>query len=142
MNLNRVELIGNVTRDPELKSTPNGRAVVQFSIATSYTYKDQQGGKVEKTEFHNLVAWAKLAEIIGQYVRKGSKLFVAGRLSTRNYEKDGQKHYRTEIIVEDMIMLNKAPDQNNHQNQGVGSYGDGGPTNNTPDEINLEDIPF
>ncbi len=108
MSLNRVQLIGNLTRDPEVKQIPGGSAVASFSIATNFTWKDSSGQKQEKVEFHNVVAWQKLAEICGQYLKKGSKVFVEGRLQTRDWEgEDGIKRYRTEIVIENMIMLDR-----------------------------------
>lgn len=106
MDLNKVMIIGRLTRDPELKTTPSGQNVANFSVATSMKWKDQSGGDKEKTEFHNVVAWRKLAEIIGQYLKKGSQVYIEGRLETRNWDgDDGKKRYRTEIIADNMIML-------------------------------------
>ncbi|MGE5392205.1 MAG: single-stranded DNA-binding protein [Candidatus Saccharibacteria bacterium] len=105
MDLNKVMIIGRLTRDPEVRTTPGGANVVSFSVATGFTWTDQSGQKKEQTEFHNVVAWRKLADIIGQYLKKGSQVYIEGRLQTRNYEKDGQKHYRTEIVADNMIML-------------------------------------
>jgi single-strand DNA-binding protein len=108
MSLNRVQLIGNLTRDPELRQIPGGQTVASFSIATNFSWTDQSGQKQDKPEFHNIVAWRKLAEIIGQYLRKGSKIFVEGRLQTREWEgEDGVKRYRTEIVADNMIMLDR-----------------------------------
>jgi len=99
-------IIGNLTRDPEVKNTATGKNVASFSVATSLVWKDQSGQKQEKTEFHNIVAWARLAEIVGQYLKKGSKVYVEGRLQTRDWTgQDGVKRYRTEIVCENMIML-------------------------------------
>ncbi|MCC7196855.1 single-stranded DNA-binding protein [Candidatus Peregrinibacteria bacterium] len=106
MSLNRAQLIGNLTRDPELRQIPGGSTVASFSIATNFTWNDQQGQKQEKAEFHNIVAWRKLAEICGQYLKKGSKVFIEGRMQTREWEgEDGVKRYRTEIVADNMIML-------------------------------------
>lgn len=110
MNLNKVMIIGNLTRDPEVRNTTTGKNVASFSVATSLVWKDQSGQKQEKTEFHNIVAWARLAEIVGQYLKKGSKVYVEGRLQTRDWTgQDGVKRYRTEIIAENMIMLSSNP---------------------------------
>jgi single-strand DNA-binding protein len=103
--LNKVQLIGKLGRDPELKYMPNSTAVVNFSLATSRKWKDKDGQKQEKTDWHRLSAFGKLAEIIGQWLKKGSLAYFEGRLQTREYEKDGQKHYVTEIIVSEMEML-------------------------------------
>lgn len=108
MSLNKVQLIGNLTRDPEVKQIPGGQTVATFGVATNLTWTDQSGNKQTKTEFHNIVAWRKLAEICGQYLRKGSKVYVEGRLQTRDWEaEDGTKRYRTEIVADNMIMLDR-----------------------------------
>jgi single-strand DNA-binding protein len=110
MNLNRAMIIGNLTRDPEVRTTPNGQSVCNFSVATSSQWTDASGQKQERTEYHNIVAWAKLADICGQYLGKGRKVYVEGRLQTREWEaQDGSKRNRTEIVAENMIMLDKAP---------------------------------
>jgi len=102
---NRVELIGNLTRDPELRFTPNGAAVCTFGLATNRTYVSD-GEKKEEVDFHRLVAWNKLAELCNQLLRKGHKVFISGRLQTRSWEaQDGQTRNVTEIVVEDMIVL-------------------------------------
>lgn len=106
MSLNKVQLIGNLTRDPEMKQIPGGQVVATFGVATNFTWKDQSGNQQSKTEFHNIVAWRRLAEICGQYLKKGSKVYVEGRLQTRDWEgEDGTKRYRTEIVIDNMIML-------------------------------------
>jgi single-strand DNA-binding protein len=111
MDLNKVMLIGNVTRDPELRSTPSGQSVASFSLATNRVWKDPSSGERKSAaEFHNIIAWRKLAEICGQYLRKGSKIYVEGRLQTRNWQgQDGNKRYMTEVIMENMIMLDRKP---------------------------------
>lgn len=102
---NRVELIGNLTRDPELRYTPNGAAVCTFGLATNRTYV-VEGEKREEVDFHRLVAWNKLAELCNQLLKKGVKVFVSGRLQTRSWEgQDGQQRQTTEIVIEDMIVL-------------------------------------
>ena len=101
-------MIGNVTRDPEMRQIPGGQTVCTFSVATNLSWTDQSGQKQDKAEYHNLVAWRKLAEICGQYLRTGSKVFVEGRIQTRDWEaEDGTKRYKTEIVVENMIMLDR-----------------------------------
>ena len=120
MSLNRVQLIGNLTRDPEMKQIPGGQVVTSFGIATNLTWTDQSGERQNKVEFHNIVAWRKLAEICGQYLRKGSKVFIEGRLQTRDWEgEDGVKRYRTEIIAENMIMLDRKGDSSDRPATGV-----------------------
>ncbi|HBQ50437.1 hypothetical protein A3B42_00335 [Candidatus Daviesbacteria bacterium RIFCSPLOWO2_01_FULL_38_10] len=102
---NRVELIGNLTRDPELRYTPNGAAVCTFGLATNRTYVTE-GERKEEVDFHRLVSWNKLAELCNQLLKKGTKVFISGRLQTRSWEgNDGQTRQTTEIVVEDMIVL-------------------------------------
>ncbi|MDP3948318.1 MAG: single-stranded DNA-binding protein [bacterium] len=102
---NRVELIGNLTRDPELRYTPNGAAVCTFGMATNRTYVTE-GERKEEADFHRLVAWNKLAELCNQLLKKGNRVFVSGRLQTRSWEgQDGEKRNVTEIVIEDMILL-------------------------------------
>ena len=98
MNLNRAMIIGNLTRDPEVRTTANGQTVATFGIATNHVWNDASGQRQERVEFHNIVAWGKLAEICGQYLGKGRKVYLEGRLQTREWEgQDGQKRNRTEI---------------------------------------------
>jgi single-strand DNA-binding protein len=107
-SVNRVILIGNLTRDPEVRCMPNGEAVCNFSIATSDTWKDKAGAKQERTEYHNIVMYRKLAEIAGEYLKKGSSTYIEGRLQTRKWQtKEGQDRYTTEIIADQMQMLGK-----------------------------------
>lgn len=144
MNLNRATIIGNLTRDPEVRTTPTGQTVASFGVATNYSYTDKSGQKVDKAEFHNLVAWGKLAEICGQYLGKGRKVYVEGRLQTREWEgQDGAKKQRTEIICENMIMLDRgtgAP-----ATATAGAPAKTASTQEAPindNEIRVEDIPF
>lgn len=105
-SLNKAQIIGNLTRDPDLKQTANGQSVCTLGVATNRYWSDSSGQKKEEVEFHNVVCWGKLAEICAEYLKKGSKVFFEGRLQTRNWEDDaGIKHYRTEIVANDMIML-------------------------------------
>ena len=105
--INKVILIGNLGQDPEVRFTPSGTAVANLNLATSDTWMDRQSGqRQERTEWHRLVFWSKLAEIVGQYLKKGSKVYVEGRLQTRQWDdQSGQKRYTTEIVVSDMQML-------------------------------------
>ena len=102
MNVNKAIIIGRLTRDPELRTTPNGQTIASFSVATSRQWKDQGGQKQEKTDFHNVIAWGKQGEVIGQYFTKGQEIYVEGRLETQSWDdKDsGKKMYRTEIVLE------------------------------------------
>lgn len=157
MYLNKVQLYGNLTRDPEMRALPSGQQVANFSIATNRTYKDKDGQKKEQVEYHNVVAFGRTAEVIGQYMKKGRPLFVEGRLQTRSWEKDGAKQYRTEVVLE-TFQFGPGPGRGEG---GEGSEGggfsagasrerapqaepqDSGAQINYPDEdINPEDIPF
>lgn len=105
-SVNKVILVGNLGRDPEMRFMPNGEAVCNFSIATTDSWKDKAGVKQERTEWHNIVMYRKLAEIAGEYLKKGSSVYVEGRLQTRKWQtKEGQDRYTTEIIADSMQML-------------------------------------
>jgi single-strand DNA-binding protein len=105
-SLNKVMLIGNLGGDPELRYTSSGVAVANFNIATSMKWNDPDGNTQEKTEWHTIVAWRKLAEICGEYLKKGRRVYIEGRLQTRSWDdKNGVKHWKTEIVADDMIML-------------------------------------
>jgi len=106
-SVNKVILVGNLGKDPEVKFTPNGVPVAKFSLATNERYKDKAGEWQERTEWHNIVAWQRLAEIVGEYVKKGSKVYIEGRLQTSSWEdkQSGEKKYRTEIIANDLVLL-------------------------------------
>lgn len=119
MNLNKAMIIGNITRDPEVRQTANGATVASFSVATNFFWNDPSGQRQERVEFHNIVAWRKLAEICGQYLHKGSKVYIEGRLQTRDWadKTTGQKRYTTEIVAENMIMLDKLPAGGRQNNQ-------------------------
>lgn len=139
-------IIGNLTRDPESRTTTTGQNVCNFSVATSSQWTDAQGAKQERTEYHSIVAWGKLADICTQYLAKGRKVYVEGRLQTREWEaQDGAKKQRTEIVAENMILLDRPP------------TGGGPATSSAPvttpsapkvdqgmgdNEIRVEDIPF
>lgn len=103
--LNRVMLIGRLCRDPEIRYSKSGTAVANFSIATNESWRDQQGQKQERVEFHSLVAFGKQAEVLGKYLVKGSQVYIEGKLQTRQYDKEGQAHYATEIVVQDFTFL-------------------------------------
>ncbi len=108
-SLNRVQLIGNLTRDPELRYTPQGTAVCSFSIATNRSWTTDAGEKKDEADFHRIVAWNKLAELCSQFLTKGRKVYVEGRLSTRNWQaQDGAQRSTTEVIISDMILLDSA----------------------------------
>lgn len=152
-SLNRVTLIGNLTRDPELRKTTGGQSVASFTIATNRSYTATDGAKKEQADYHSLVAWGRLGEVCAQYLTKGKKIYVDGRLQTREWTgQDAQKRYRTEIVIENMIMLDRAG-----QTSGVSKPIDSAdvaaeaaaapvmadePSQAPADEIKLEDIPF
>ena len=145
MDLNRATILGRLTRDPEVRTTQSGRMVAQVGVATGRSWKDQSGVKQEQTEFHNCVLWGKLAEIAGNYLAKGRRVYIEGRLQTHDWVgQDGVKRYRTEVIVEQLIMLDgprgtsggapaAAPSESS-----VPTPTDGG----GDEEIKVEDIPF
>jgi single-strand DNA-binding protein len=151
MDLNKAMVIGRLTRDPEVRTTPTGTSVCSFSIATNYTYKNATG-KQEQVEYHNIVAWGKIGEIAGQYLKKGSRVYVEGRIQTRSWQgNDGQKKNRTEIVLENMIMLDSkggAPGASPaaaEPNTFMEALEEELPTINqevADDEIRVEDIPF
>ncbi|MBC7264688.1 MAG: single-stranded DNA-binding protein [Chloroflexi bacterium] len=108
--LNKVMLIGNLGKDPEMRYTPDGTPVTSFSLAVSRTWVNNDGERREATEWFNVVAWRRLAEICSQYLRKGERVYVEGRLQTRSWEdQDGQKHFRTEVVAQDMLLLSQRP---------------------------------
>lgn len=143
MDLNKVMLIGRLTRDPELKSLASGRSVVSFSVATGRQWTDAAGQKQKQTEFHNVVAWGKLAETIHQYLHKASRIYVEGRLQTRDWTgQDGIKRYRTEIIADSMIMLDSKPAISGSSGTPVFSAEEPVMAAPPEEEIKVEDIPF
>lgn len=151
MYLNKAMIYGNLTRDPEVRALPNGAQVCSFSVATNRVYNDKDGKKQEQTEFHNAVVFGRLAEVMGQYLKKGRPVYIEGRLQTRSWEKDGQKQYRTEIVVDNFQFGPQAGggDTGGGNNYAAASApkGDtdagGGKMPEYPnEEINPEDIPF
>ena len=143
-------IIGNLTRDPELRNTPSGQSVASFGVATNLVWTDQSGQQQKKTEFHNVIAWRKLAEVCAKYLHKGSKVYIEGRLQTTDWTgQDGIKRYRTEIVAENMIMLDNkggaGPNDNFSSPRGNSTSE---PTIEIPEEpldeeeIRVENIPF
>ncbi|KIH76242.1 single-strand binding protein [Geoalkalibacter ferrihydriticus] len=121
MSINKVILVGNLGKDPELRYTPSGVAVATFSLATSERYKDKSGEQQEKTEWHNIVAWRQLAEICGKYLHKGKQIYIEGKIQTRKYQdRDGNDRYITEIVADQMQMLGGRGDEGS---SGGGGYG-------------------
>jgi len=116
MSVNKVILVGNLGKDPEIRYTPQGTAVANFSMATSERYKDKDGQQQEKTEWHNIVAWRQLAEICGKFLSKGSQIYCEGKIQTRSYDdRDGNKRYITEIVMDQMQMLGSKGDSGERQ---------------------------
>ena len=151
MYLNKAYLIGNLTRDPELRALPSGSQVCSFSLATNFTYKDKNGQRQESTDFHNIVAFGRQGELCAQYLKKGSQAMVEGRMQTRSWEQDGQKKYRTEVVA-DRVQFGSRP-----RGAGMGdapssaapaagkaapAQKDEGPIDYPEEEINPDDIPF
>ncbi|HEX3081690.1 MAG TPA: single-stranded DNA-binding protein [Candidatus Saccharimonadia bacterium] len=150
-SFNQAIIMGNLTRDPELRSTPSGQQVASFAVATNRTWMDQSGERKEAVEYHEIVAWGKLGELAAQYLAKGRKVMVVGRLQTQSWEKDGIKRQRTEIVASDINFLDGP-------GGGSGAAGGGATHSNTShssksddvviqdldanSNINLDDIPF
>jgi len=136
--LNRASIIGNLTRDPEAKTTTQGANVTTFSVATNLRWTTQGGEKKESTEYHNVVTWRRLAEICAQYLTKGSKVYVEGRLQTRSWDDaQGQKHWRTEIVADNVIMLDRPGARSNSDDFNTTS-----PEQPEAEEQSVEEIPF
>jgi single-strand DNA-binding protein len=153
MYLNKAFLFGNLTRDPELKSLPSGIKVVSFGLATNRTWKDKNGVKQENTSFHNIVAFGKTAEVMAQYLKKGSSAFIEGRIETRSWDdkNDGTKKYRTEIIVDNFQFgpssggprsEGGAPKSHEEAPATKGKAAQMDTIEYPTEEINPEDIPF
>lgn len=145
MDLNRATLIGRLTRDPEARTTPTGKSVSSFGLATGRVWVDAAGQKQQKTEFHNIVAWGKLADICSQYLTKGRQIYLEGRIQTRDWQDaNGNRRNRTEVVAENMIMLGSkgtvptgtdAPAEEQAAPASETEAGEAG-------EIKVEDIPF
>jgi single-strand DNA-binding protein len=149
MYLNKAMVYGNLTRDPEMKSLPSGMQVTSFSVATNRTFNDRDGKRQEQTEYHNVVVFGRQAETSAQYLKKGSGVYVEGRLQTRSWDKDGQKQYRTEIVA-DRVQFGPRTDGggggNYQANNAAGATTQKDEAPVMPEypneEINPEDIPF
>jgi single-strand DNA-binding protein len=148
MYINKAQLYGNLTRDPELRALPSGQQVATFSIATNRTFTDKDGRKQDQTEYHNIVAFGRTAEVMAQYLKKGRPAYIEGRIQTRSWEADGKKNYRTEIVVDTFQFGPSAPGEGG-RNTGSQSEGKSQDTASKDegiqypdDDINPEDIPF
>lgn len=146
MYLNKVLLYGNLTRDPELRALPSGQQVASFGLATNRSFRNKEGAQQEQTEFHNIVAFGRTAEVMGQYLKKGRPVFVEGRLQTRSWEAEGRKNYRTEIVVDNFQFGPQAGERGSAapaMDEGSQDMGGSSDSIQYPDdEINPEDIPF
>ena len=134
-SLNRCQFIGNLGKDPELSYTASGIAVAKFSIACGESWKDKDGNKQEKTEWINIVAWQKLAEICGQYLKKGSKVFVSGKFTTQKWEKDGVTRYSSQVVIDELLMLDGKPSEGTQ----TAAPASGEPSTSEPEK---DDLPF
>lgn len=150
MYLNKAFVIGNLTRDPEMRATAGGTQVTTFSLATNRVWKDQSGAKQESADFHNIVVFGRAAENCSQYLKKGNQAYVEGRMQTRSWEADGQKKYRTEIVADRVQFGDKGSGGAPQQGGGDSAKGGGGQQDGPRDdaieypqeEINPDDIPF
>src|SRR5437868_8564082 len=151
-SVNKVILVGNLGKDPEIKYTPSGTAVAKFSLATNERYKDKAGQWQDRTEWHNIVAWQRMAEIVGEYVKKGSKIYIEGRLQTSSWDdkESGQKKYRTEVIANDLVLLGGrgegADSESSPRGRGAAAssndFDQRAPEPEASAQITDEDIPF
>jgi single-strand DNA-binding protein len=143
-SVNKVILVGNVGKDPEVKYSPSGTPIAKFSLATNEKYKDRSDEWQERTEWHNIVAWQRLAEIVGEYVKKGAKLYIEGKLQTSSWEdrESGTKKYRTEIVVRDLVLLGSHENGSGGEDRSTRNGDQRQPAYAGSAEITDEDIPF
>ena len=140
--LNKVQLIGHLGKDPEMRHLENGSKVCNFSMATSEMWKDKQTGERKtRTEWHNIVVWGPLADVCSKYLKKGSQIYCGGKIRTRMWEKEGVKHYTTEIFMDDLVMLGSKDgnQQPNHQHQAPASNAQ---ESNLGPDPGSDDLPF
>lgn len=157
MDINRATIVGRLTRDPEVRTTPGGINVTSFGVATNFVWTDPAGMKKSSVEYHNVVAWRRLGEIVAQYLHKGSRVLIEGRLQTRSWEgQDGTKRNRTEIVADNMVILDSkataapavstaAPESITFEEPAASEPEEPQPqqpTKTTTEEISVEDIPF
>jgi single-strand DNA-binding protein len=139
--VNKVILIGNLGRDPEVRHLEGGASVANFPIATTESYKDKTGNRVDQTEWHNIVMWRGLADVAEKYLKKGMTIYVEGKLRTRSYDKDGQKHYRTEVMADNMTILSRK-DDNRSSSEGTSSQGGSDISPASGGTSGSDDLPF
>ncbi len=145
MSLNKAILIGNVGNDPEVRHLDAGTPVANFSLATSETYKNKEGERVTQTEWHNIVVWRGLAEVVERYVTKGQQLYIEGRIRTRSWEdKEGNKRYTTEIVADNLQMLGRKGDNAQSPSEGVSSQTGSATVSSAPknEPEPEDDLPF
>ncbi|GET23906.1 single-stranded DNA-binding protein [Prolixibacter sp. NT017] len=148
MSINKVILVGNVGKDPEIRHLDNNVSVANFPLATSETYTNKNGERITNTEWHNVVAWRGLAEVCEKYVQKGKQLYIEGKIRTRSYEQDGTKKYMTEIFADTLQMLGRKDDFQNDSAPDRSSAtvnepnGNNGSFDNSPGETEEDDLPF
>jgi single-strand DNA-binding protein len=145
--VNKVMLVGNLGRDPEVRSTPSGQSVAEFSLATSRKWKDREGNRQEQTEWHRVVCWGRQAEVAGQYLTKGKQIYVEGRIQTSSWDdkQSGEKRYKTEIICDNFQMLGRRDEGGGGGGGGGGGYDQQGPPPSGPAGVGGggdDDIPF
>jgi len=142
--VNKVILVGNLGKDPEVRHLENGRAVANFSLATSETYKNREGEKVTQTEWHNVVLWTPLAEIAEKYLTKGGQVYIEGKLTSRSYDdKDGVTRYRTEVVGREMTLLGGRPSSEEGKSQSETSNANSSTSSeSTTSENEIDDLPF
>ncbi len=152
-SINQVTIMGNLTRDPELRSTPNGQSVCSLSLALNRSYKDAAGNWQEMTDFIDVVAWGPLAERTAQYLSKGRRALITGRLQQRSWEQDGQKRSKVEVLANDVTFMdapstgfgssaNSSADDGGHQGDEPARAAGDAPIDNAEEEISIEDVPF
>jgi single-strand DNA-binding protein len=148
-SFNQAIIMGNLTRDPELRTTPSGQSVASFAVATNRSWTDASGERKDAVEYHEVVAWGKLGELANQYLAKGRKVMVVGRLQTQSWEKDGVKRQRTEIVASDISFLDSrgsaaagAPEPAADEQPTAAKSGDVVIEDLGDDQVNLDDIPF
>lgn len=141
-SVNKVILVGNLGQDPDIKYTPSGKALAKFSIATNDRFKDKSGEWQDRAEWHNILAWQRLAEIVGEYLKQGSRVYIEGKLQTSSWEdrNSGEKKYRTEIVARDIVLLGS---RENGADEGDQASPEGRePVHAGHDDITDDEIPF
>lgn len=143
MYINKAILFGNITRDPELRALPSGMNVCNFSIATNRVYKDRDGKKQEQTDFHNVVVFGRQADTVSQYLKKGSSVYVEGRMQTRSWEQNGEKKYRTEVVADSVQFGPRSSGGSSRKSEQTPDEPAAASGIDYPkDDINPDDIPF